>query len=67
MSSKKIVICATGVGTSQEKELILSAKQLGGTFVKDLLPIVTHLVVQKSGTKKHEVFLSCNFLLIATS
>ena len=55
MSSKRYVVCATGVSTIQEKELRALVVKLKAKFSVDLTSSVTHLIVVKAGTKKHEV------------
>jgi hypothetical protein len=71
MPFRGVTLCSTNISSTEEKQIIQVAEALGAKYSKPLdANIVTHLVMRKVGSPKHEVIIittlvvySLNFLL----
>ena len=56
-----VYVCATGITSKEEKQIKAILNDLGGKYSNNFTGQVTHLLVKRVGSPKHDVF--CYFIL----
>lgn len=58
-----VCVCATGITSKEEKQIKSIMHELGGKYSTNFTGLVTHLLVKRVGSPKHEVISSDDIYL----